>query len=262
MKTRKQKYYYSIFYLIPVLLIQLDSLLYHISALSSTFLVQKDQESLTKNKYISKRNFFVWLIVGLIINYVCVYSAFYIDIDSGINIGRFILLPHYSMLIPLGVSIFWCNKYLIIKKSSKQFKNTIIFLLPTVVNVTVYSFIKPCYLGDKINYINNTWCAIVLAAFFEEIFYRWFIYNLLKGIISVKKSQIITAIIFVSSHFNLLNMIIFNFNISVVYNILMVFLLGIVTCRLYDHTNSIITPILYHAINNGVLYYLISMVIV
>lgn len=80
--------------------------------------------------------------------------------------------------------------------------------------------------------------AVIVAPIVEEIFFRGFIYNLLKKLTVIPVAAIASGIFFGAVHISLVQC-----------TVLSIF--GIVQCFLYEHTRSILYPILLHMIFNG-----------
>lgn len=80
--------------------------------------------------------------------------------------------------------------------------------------------------------------AVIIAPIVEEIFFRGFIYNILKKHSSILVAALASGLFFGAVHISLVQCI-----------ILTVF--GIVQCFLYEHTRSILFPILLHLTFNG-----------
>ena len=78
---------------------------------------------------------------------------------------------------------------------------------------------------------------VFVAPFFEEIFFRGFLYPLLRKYMGVAKATILSSVFFGSLHFN------FNAFFSIV-------CIGIFLAYLYEKTGSLFASIIFHSLNN------------
>ena len=81
--------------------------------------------------------------------------------------------------------------------------------------------------------------AVIVAPIVEEIFFRGFVFNILKKHAGILPAALACGLFFGAVHISLVQCI-----------ILTVF--GIVQCFLYEHTRSILYPILLHMLFNGI----------
>lgn len=124
----------------------------------------------------------------------------------------------YFSLILLGISI-------------AAFLNMIIFLLlPSTTKVTI-----PVYL--------SLISSGIIGPIYEEILFRYLLYNRLKSKYSIRKSILITTIIFALIHIS---------SIKIIY----AFILGLILNITYEKYHNIIAPILIHIVANTMVIFL------
>lgn len=81
--------------------------------------------------------------------------------------------------------------------------------------------------------------AVFIAPLVEELFFRGFIYNILKKHTGILTAALVSGLFFGAVHISLVQCIILT-------------IFGIVQCFLYEHTRSIVYPMLLHMIFNGI----------
>lgn len=80
--------------------------------------------------------------------------------------------------------------------------------------------------------------TLIIAPMYEELFFRGIVYRSAKQMIHPLVAAIISALLFAISHGTMIHMV-------------PTFMLGMLLCIIYEHTNSIAYPILFHVLNNG-----------
>lgn len=80
--------------------------------------------------------------------------------------------------------------------------------------------------------------AVIIAPLVEELFFRGFIYNILKKYSGIIPAALASGLFFGAVHISLVQCVILTF-------------FGIIQCFLYERTRSIVYPILMHMIFNG-----------
>ena len=124
---------------------------------------------------------------------------------------------HYFPLILLGISI-------------ATLLNMIIFLINPPIAITKPTIITIISTG-------------LIGPIYEEILFRYLLYNRLKKKYQVKKSILITTIIFAITHISPLK-------------IIYAFLLGIIINIVYEKYSNIVAPILIHVAANIIVIFL------
>jgi len=82
-----------------------------------------------------------------------------------------------------------------------------------------------------------------IAPFIEEVFYRLYIYNMLKEEFSITTSVVASAAIFMLMHFG----------IEIIY----IFVPGVVYALVYEKTRTIWASVVVHGLNNLIWFYLV-----
>lgn len=110
---------------------------------------------------------------------------------------------------------------------------------------------------DKLLYFNLAYRAFILAALLEEMFYRGMIYDELIKFCSKRYSNIIQSLLFTLVHSTRWVMLFNQFELNILINLILVFLMGILSSKLRDKTNSLLPSIIMHGALNGGFYNLI-----
>lgn len=90
-----------------------------------------------------------------------------------------------------------------------------------------------------VNIIVSLICAGIIGPILEELIFRGIVYNRLKEITNIKKSKIITGLMFGIFHGNIIQFI-------------YAFLFNIVLTKSYDKDNNILNPIIIHVSANSI----------
>lgn len=102
--------------------------------------------------------------------------------------------------------------------------------------------------------IQSFWVAAVA----EELFFRGYIYNLLKKICYVKKARILSAFIFTFSHFNIIFKIVEEgISLYIIANYISIFILGLACAFIYEKKRSLIPCIVLHTCVDNFFKYLL-----
>ncbi|MBI1882971.1 MAG: CPBP family intramembrane metalloprotease [Chlamydiae bacterium] len=80
---------------------------------------------------------------------------------------------------------------------------------------------------------------VILVPFLEEIFFRGFLYALLRKSFGMGKAMVLNSLLFSSLHFSFLAF-------------LPIFCIGLFLAYLYEKTGSLFAPMVFHALNNTV----------
>ena len=182
-------------------------------------------------------NYIIIIITGLIYNYLG-YNNLEFLVN---NIIPYILLIFYTLTI---IYLYKKNyikehklnnrKYfslILLGISIAIFLNMIIFLLlPSTNKVAI-----PVYL--------SLISSGIIGPIYEEILFRYLLYNRLKSKYSIRKSILITTIIFALIHIS---------SIKIIY----AFILGLILNITYEKYHNIIAPILIHIVANTTVIFL------
>ena len=182
-------------------------------------------------------NYIIIIITGLIYNYLG-----YNDLEFLVNnIIPYILLIFYTLTIIYLYKKNYIKEHKLNKRkyfslillgiSIAIFLNMIIFLLlPSTTKVTI-----PVYL--------SLISSGIIGPIYEEILFRYLLYNRLKRKYSIRKSILITTIIFALIHIS---------SIKIIY----AFILGLILNITYEKCHNIKAPILIHIAANTIVIFL------
>lgn len=182
-------------------------------------------------------NYLIIIISGLIYNLLG-----YNNLEYFVNnILPIILITFYIL------TIFYLYKknYIQEKSLSKKeyFPLSILGIsLASLLNMIIFKLIPPtitCSLPIIVSVISTG----IIGPIYEEILFRFILYNRLKNKYSIKKSILITTIIFALTHLS---------PIKIIY----AFLLGLTMNILYERHKNILAPILIHIIANTIVVFL------
>ena len=129
-----------------------------------------------------------------------------------------LLIKHYFPLELLGISV------------ATLLNMIILFLYPSQITSTISPLLAFVSSG-------------LIGPIYEEILYRYLLYNRLKKIYSIKKSIVITTIIFALIHLS---------PIRIIY----AFILGLILNISYEQHKNILAPILIHIAANTIVIFL------
>lgn len=177
-----------------------------------------------------------------------------------------IILPTYAMLFIYIVPVIWmarqknhCLKgfFLFDRETRKlSFLICIIYIYYSFARVSVYyteskmiSGLMPVHMMAQ---------AFWVASVAEELFFRGYIYNLLKKVCLAKQARMISALIFTFSHFNLLFKVINEgMTVQIITNYISIYILGWCCAFIYEKKKSLIPCIVLHACVDNFFKYLI-----
>ncbi|PXV93715.1 CAAX prenyl protease-like protein [Lachnotalea glycerini] len=256
--------------ILPVIYSDVFGLLPIISVLSIVYLVSgyKEQES---NSY----NLHVKYILMLMISIIAVYFLYYMITTGKWSLGiiilhQIIVLPTYAMLPVYLIPFVWMyfqggdclkNSFLLNKETSKiTFLILIVFFYINLARI-------PIYLHERGTVSDTLAIHMVVQAFFvaavaEELFFRGYIYGIVKKMFSTKSAQHISALIFIFSHINLLiKSMHYGFSFQILCNYISIYVLGFACAFIYEQTKSLVPCIILHTCIDGAIKYIFILVI-
>ncbi|WP_281819594.1 CPBP family intramembrane glutamic endopeptidase [Vallitalea longa] len=255
---------------LPVIYTDIFRILPLLSALTITYIVIEKQYT---TNYIIKNRFsnLMLFTASTFIIYIIYYMIGVGKWTNGLVINKeIILMPTYTMIFVYLLPIGWFLKQDRegLKRAFSLNKETLKYIIILLVVYLFHSLSRiSVYMTKYSDITTNNAIHMIIQAFFvaalaEELFFRGYLYNVLKRITNVRKSQIITTIIFTFSHFNLLFKAIDNgFTFNIFCNYVAIIMLGIVTVHLYEKSRSLLPCIILHGLNNEGLKYLIILII-
>lgn len=158
------------------------------------------------------------------------------------NILPFILIPYYLITII----------YLYLKNYQKEprLSNSNIFpiisfgiSIAIILNMIIFKIFPPVSVDNDISLLIVFISTGIIGPIYEEILFRYLLYNKIKKFNSIKKSLLITTIIFAIIHLN---------PIKIVY----AFILGLILNIFYEKDKNILSPILLHISANSIVIFL------
>ena len=182
-------------------------------------------------------NYLIIIISGLVYN-----SLGYNNLDYFINrILPIILIIFYILTI-----IYLYEKNYIQEKSlskKEYFPLSILGIsLATLLNMIIFKLFPPTS-TTSLPIIISIISTGIIGPIYEEILFRYILYNRLKKKYSIKKSILITTIIFALIHLS---------PIKIIY----AFILGLTMNILYERHKNILAPILIHISANTIVIFL------
>lgn len=180
------------------------------------------------------------------------------------SVGEFNIIPTFIFWVELGSVLVY---YGLIRKERIHFvnKRSLLFssllLLPFIYS-TVLSLLPYIVKGTEsidlsfFDCINSFYRAFILAGFIEELFYRGLVYDGLRSRLPHTSAIIIQAAFFSLIHSRQMVSLFQTGDLNIVINLICVFLLGIVSAKIRDMTNSFLPSIIFHGCLNGGIYYL------
>lgn len=90
--------------------------------------------------------------------------------------------------------------------------------------------------------------VVLMVPFFEELFFRGFLYPMLKRAAGLKWAMLTSACLFSALHFSFLAF-------------LPVVCIGLILCYLYERTGSLLSAIVFHILNNFIAFLIVVFVL-
>lgn len=198
-------------------------------------------------KYILKSS--IEIIITYILNYIIIiitgliYNALgYSNLEYLVNN----IIP-YILLIIYILTIIYLYKKNYIKELKVPIKQYFPLILLGIALATLLNMIIFLIIPSSNQVTIPTFLAIIssgiIGPIYEEILFRYLLYNRLKKKYSIKKSILITTIIFALIHIS---------PIKIIY----AFILGIILNIAYEKYHNIIAPILIHISANTIVIFL------
>lgn len=248
---------------LPLLYLRAGLILYGLSIVSGCFfLFEKTPKGIQANK---KPIMDIVIISGSII---LIYAEAVLRLKGHFktpewhNIQYYI--PNYSVAFYFIAGVVLYRKYNREEKDKKNtIKNSILVLLPVLISNVTYSVILPRKIidGNWLEISTVVFQNIVLAAITEELFFRGFLYSSIKAYLGVVKAAVFSSVIFSLWHLNVLSTLLYDnntINVQTLWQLFVIFILGVVNCIALERSKRLLLPVLYHIVNNGVCYFVIS----
>ena len=186
------------------------------------------------------------IIITYFLNYLLIFISClfytllgYKDLDNFINTYCFyISLIYYIIII---IYLYQKNKQKESKIQGKQYFPLLYFGISIAIflNMIIFLIIPPQPVEIQLSPLLALISTGVIGPIYEEILFRYLLYNRLKNKLTIKKSIIITTIIFALIHLT---------PVKIIY----AFILGLILNITYEKHKNIIAPILIHIGANSV----------
>lgn len=247
----------GLLYLLPFFFLDQYGAIIIISAIGfSEFYKFNAQENLniennSKSTYKYVSMIAVFYVFGFLLN--CSVSFF----NFGLKIKEITLIPSYTLLYFIFVPLMY---YLLNNKAQLKsllfmnkhiLKITIMMCIPILIISAIEGTCQDTFGVSKSMVFQNMFQAMFTAALVEELFFRGFIYQLLKKVVSINCAQILSAIMFTLYHVTLLKQIFSIENLPIIMNLLSIFLLGVANAKICEKTKSLVPAIVFHALVDG-----------
>ena len=144
----------------------------------------------------------------------------------GFNINKkhfYFLLRVYSIVVPVSLLALFLNTY-ILDKLGIEYSTTPV--------VEIFSLLR-----SKISLVILAFQIVILGPLAEELFFRGFIYKLTRS----KYSFLVAAV---------LNSVFFSLIHRTPQNILALFAISFSLCYVYEKTQNILAPVIFHSLHN------------
>ncbi len=180
--------------------------------------------------------------------------------------NEIIILPTYAILFVYVIPLIWLRKQknLNIRKMFSFDKETrkisllicIIYFYYSCAQISIY-YIESSIISKWMPLhmmVQSFWVAAVA----EELFFRGYIYNLLKKVCCTTYAQMVSSLIFTFSHFNLLiKLINEGVTVQIIINYISIFVLGWCSAFIYEKRKNLIPSIVLHTCVNDFFKYFI-----
>lgn len=258
--TRTRDWYVNIvLYLLPLLFLDQYGSMFTISAIAFTNSLSAYRDAEVPYSIPQKGKKSQAMIAGALFCIVFVFSAlsYYGKLDDGLRINGVVLLPTYSILIYYIVPILW---FLINDRDTltaffridvKLVKYIGMVCLPILIINLIMAWYFMEYDKPKSYFVQNVFQFVFTAALAEELFFRGFVYNVLKKFWNMKAAMLVSAVIFSCWHLRLVVPLFESINLSYAANLFAIFMLGLVNVIMYEKSKSLIPAIVFHALING-----------
>ncbi|HEY9059133.1 MAG TPA: type II CAAX endopeptidase family protein [Pseudobacteroides sp.] len=254
---KTSKIIYLIFYLIPFVYIDMLGITLLLSATGLTMLMHS-QFTDTSKRDINKKSILL-LLVSVFIAYVTMFLFINDKFDKGFSIGGFEILPSYTFLFYYLFPLLWA--FFLEKETLKSFirvdRKFLLYMallcLPIIATNSLWVFDQVFFdLNYSINdSLKEVYQAFIIAAIAEELFFRGFVYNSLKKVVTVPTAQVLSSIIFAFWHFSLIKSFLIEQTLNPILNMVEIFVLGLVLSFIYERSKSLISSILFHGFIDG-----------
>ena len=272
----KNKFITILFYLIPFVYVDRYGFSFLLSAYCITIYMYDNK---LQNPGLKNENKSMLILVTTLCTLLYMLMVYIVMIDKsgifkkGLTINGFEFIPSYLVIpfyiMPLMYAVYIDKtglKHLFMLNVKK-----VIYILLLCCPIVVFN-IYSVFFTDLVSILNSVSSgetttskalfgfiqAFIIAALLEELYFRVLIYNLLKKICySITLAQIISACIFTIAHITLITSLFYAFNYKDLFNLIEIFILGIVATKMFEYAKSLVPCIMLHGLINGGFRYLL-----
>lgn len=251
---------FVIIYLIPYFYNDTFSFLSLLSPIGLTYLLYPIKTERETGNIPKKKLYIIIACLSVFLSFALMYLYIFGSLDNGVIVNGFRILPSVTYIVYIIVPIVWFvkeyrgNPFRIFKLDRKKLLFMVLICLPIILNdfINVFNYNLLNYAVININeYWYNLYQVFIIAAFIEELFFRGFMYSLLKKIFSVNVSMILSSLVFTLWHLNLLKKLYYAPSLFIVINMLAIFLLGIANSFIFERCKSLWPSVIFHAVIDG-----------
>lgn len=255
-----------ILYLMPFYFADRFGLLYSISSLAMVNLFYSLKNQANDHRSQKGRATYWVIVIGAIV-FTVIQTQLFLSgkLDQGLSIGELPLIPTYTTFLYLLFPMYWLitnpnEGTTIFKLDRKSLTLTLILIIPLIfAGITMY-IMRFSPMSSRTMLLCSAFQALIMAAFVEELFYRVFLYGVLRKLVSTPFAEILSGLLFSLTHLALIHQFFDTGSIRPLINLFGLFLLGVFYARIYERTKSIWPSIIYHASINGFISYGIQLI--
>lgn len=248
--------YFDTLALIPILALNSVSLNFFANSNTAGEPLQYSKNEKKRAKYI----LLTLVVFELFVSYIL--RSFYPDVFSwgSLEIFGIELCGSFVVYIELLVIFLYIHKIhreeKIFVMNRRIFRFCLLMILPFLIydftSLNKHVMANPLQIV-KTHYFEDFFRAFILAGLVEELLYRVLLYDELKKIFSKRTATLLQALFFMMIHSQRWILLFTEFDLYVLLNLIVVFILAVVSAHLRERTNSIIPSVILHgSLNNGV----------
>lgn len=211
------------------------------------------------------------IILSLLPIYIAIFAFYYGNWQHSIKFGEFVIVSSWELLLIQIFPLIYAFKNHHSRKlvrqpvKNQQFFSKVILIigsfLPLIINnyqVFIYNYNR-IFEIDSI--IQEMLYSFITAAVLEELYFRFFVYNVMKeNTGNVLLSQILSSLCFSVWHISLFINMVSHFNVDYVINLIVIFFVGMFATVIYEKTGSILLCIIFHSVNNDFIYRILQLI--
>ena len=204
------------------------------------------QQTVEKRSNATKRNY-IELIVGICVCFILNASYEFNWFSYEFIYKDYWIIPTHWLFVYSALALYWRRKNHVSSKIHllTQLKYLLFVCLPIIARNLFILFFSTSTSDKVIDSVYEIWSCIFVAAFVEELFFRGYLYELMKQVMNRKVAIATTSFTFVIWHTGLTKLVLVSLRVEAIENWLVVLFLGVITNIIYERTNSIFICIVY-----------------